>query len=225
VRQTSWIDRWRRLVLWVAAPGVALTLATISTRLVLAALVVGGAASALYCCRMMSDDRPCSPGLVLRWGGDAAGVLLACHGTTVLLGSGLTAGSAALVLATFAAARVLDRQRHTPETSAGLPDLAGASWTETQAQLRHWLSLQSVEVLCQFWCATQALDKPLSVSEQQRLLAQRQQCLDEFHRRVPGQFQALALLLLEHPDADPRPYLVSSPSAADPPDDQPRAGA
>jgi hypothetical protein len=225
VRRTTWISRWRRLVLWMAAPGVAMALATITAKLVLSALVIGGAASAVYCCHRMSGDRPCSWWPVIRRGRDAAGLLVAAHGTALLLGAGLTAGLAGLMTAGFAVACLLDSQRQTPETLAALPDLAGASWTETQAQLRHWLSMQSGDVLCAFWRATQALDQPLSGPEQQRLLALREQCLDEFHRRVPGQFQTLALLLLEHPDADLRPYLVSSPSAADPPDDQPSHGA
>jgi hypothetical protein len=59
--------------------------------------------------------------------------------------------------------------------------------------------------------ASRALDESLSLAEQQKLMTVPEQCLDEFQRRVPGQFEALALRLLKSPHADPPPYLVSWP--------------
>jgi hypothetical protein len=214
------MSRWRRLVFWVAAPGVAVALATITARLALGAVVVGGGAMALHRCHTAAGDRPFRWWPAIRRGRDVAGLMLAGHGTALLLGGGLTAGLAGLVVAGLPAAHLLDGRRQTPTTLSGLPDLSGASWAETQAELRQWLSTQSVDVLCHFWRATQALDQPLSAMELQRLMTLRGLCLDEFHRREPGHFQALALLLLQKPDADPRPYLVSSPSAGDPPHGQ-----
>jgi len=210
------MSRWRRLVVWVAAPGVAVALATITARLALGAVVVGGAAIALHCCHLAGGDRPFRWWPAIRRGRDVGGLVLAGHGAALLLGSGLTVGLAGLVVAGFPVARLLDGRRQAPKTLSGLPDLAGAGWTETQAELQQWLSTQSADVLCHFWRATQALDQPLSPMELQRLMTLRGLCLDEFHRRVPGQFQALALLLLQKPDADPRPYLVSSPTGSDP---------
>jgi hypothetical protein len=212
------MSRWRHLVVWVAAPGVAVALATITSRLALGVVVVGAAAIALQCCHQAGGDRPFRWWPAIRRGRDVSVLMLAGQGTVLLLGSGLTAGLAGLVVAAFAMAHLLDGRRQTSTTLTGLPNLSGASWTDTQAELRQWLSTQSVDVLCHFWRATQALDQPLTPVELQRLMTLRGLCLDEFHRRVPGQFQALALLLLQTPDADPRPYLVSSPGAGDPDD-------
>ena len=110
----------------------------------------------------------------------------------------------------------LNDRRHPAVMPSAPPDFSKADWTETQSLLRVLLSALSADELCGFWRATQAMDEPLSLAEHQRLMTVREQCLDEFQRRVPGQFEALALRLVESPHADPRPYLVSwPPSPAD----------
>ena len=61
VTGTTWMSRWRHLVVWVAAPGVAVALATITSRLALGVVVVGAAAIALQCCHQAGAVQACLP--------------------------------------------------------------------------------------------------------------------------------------------------------------------